>query len=1049
MSFRCLHMSDIHWRGLTRHEEYKEAFVRLIDKAKNLSPDVIFIGGDIVHSKTQGISPELIDCLNWWFTSMAEVCPVHVVLGNHDGLLMNKDRQDAITPIIRALANPNIFLYKDSGTYPTGIKGYNWCVFSCFDVEGWSNVKPVAGEVNIATFHGSVRGSLSDLDWAVEDEVDVDFFGAFDFAMLGDIHKFQFLNGKKTIAYPGSLIQQNYGESVTKGFLFWDIKGPNDFDVTFHELANEYPFITIDWSGDTDATIAESKKYPDRARFRVRTLVPITQAEIKLLYSSLKDLKHATEIVFKSEMQVDASVFQTDRGILRAQDLRDVNTQISLMRDFYKDVKINDEERNRIDALVQRYTQSASKSDTTRNIKWSIKKLEFDNMFAYGKGNVINFDDLNGVTGIFGRNRAGKSSIPGTLMYTLFNTTDRGPMSNLHVINSRKGHCQTKLTLSADGKNYVVERQSVKKTNKAGDESALTHVNLYEVDNMGNCIKDLNGEQRRETDTLLRSIVGTSEDFLLTSLAAQGSMNNFISNKATQRKSILTKFLDLEIFDEMHSRAKEDSSVIKAKLSDIPDRNWDALIDACRQRRDDFEVQRSSLEAKIATLRSHLDEIKIQHATSDSKNVVTQADIEGQEKLIEGLVLSIAGQEKLIADSLEQINKLNDKINTIAKMKSEFPIKDLRDRLSAQQDLERTIVSLSHSHESEKQKLKTIEKSIKLLDEVPCGDSFPTCKFIKDSHKNKKSLPDQIRHVDETLDKLKAAKKSLTVLQSEDLVSRLEKYDEILKKETDMHIKSGRLNLDLQTFTQQLSSMNHTLEESRRKLTTMRLNVATEETAVKISSVRREIQRLTDEMNSFDAQRLKVSEQIGQNESDILRYEAERVKYSDLIVQWRAYELFIEAVSHRGIPLKIMSTQLPVINLEISKILQGVVGFTVELESTPGTNDMEIYINYGDSRRVIECGSGMEKMMASLAIRVALINISSLPRADLLIIDEGFGALDETNVESCNRLLASFKKWFRNILVISHVDAVKDAVDNVLDITHHNMDSRIIYEKNI
>jgi len=67
----------------------------------------------------------------------------------------------------------------------------------------------------------------------------------------------------------------------------------------------------------------------------------------------------------------------------------------------------------------------------------------------------------------------------------------------------------------------------------------------------------------------------------------------------------------------------------------------------------------------------------------------------------------------------------------------------------------------------------------------------------------------------------------------------------------------------------------------------------------------------------------------------------------------------------------------------------------------------------------------------------------------LLIIDEGFGALDETNVEACNRLLSSFKKWFRNILVISHVDAVKDAVDNVLDITHHNMDSRIVYDKNL
>ena len=126
--------------------------------------------------------------------------------------------------------------------------------------------------------------------------------------------------------------------------------------------------------------------------------------------------------------------------------------------------------------------------------------------------------------------------------------------------------------------------------------------------------------------------------------------------------------------------------------------------------------------------------------------------------------------------------------------------------------------------------------------------------------------------------------------------------------------------------------------------------------------------------------------------------------------------------------------------------MQGVVGFTVELETKPGSNDMQIYINYGDSRRIIECGSGMEKMMASLAIRVALINISSLPKTDLLVIDEGFGALDDTNIEACSRLLDSLKKWFKNIMIISHVDAVKDAVDNVLEITQFEKNARVIHE---
>ena len=153
--------------------------------------------------------------------------------------------------------------------------------------------------------------------------------------------------------------------------------------------------------------------------------------------------------------------------------------------------------------------------------------------------------------------------------------------------------------------------------------------------------------------------------------------------------------------------------------------------------------------------------------------------------------------------------------------------------------------------------------------------------------------------------------------------------------------------------------------------------------------------------------------------------------------------MFIQAYSKRGIPVQLLHSLLPKINSEISKILQGVVGFTIELEADLESNSMDIYINYGDSRRIVELASGMEKMMASLAIRVALINVSTLPKTNMLIIDEGFGALDETNLESCGKLLVSFKKWFKNIIIISHIDAIKDIVDNSIEITKQGVDSSV------
>ena len=385
MSFKCVHLSDVHWRGLTRHDEYRESFSKMFEQVKDLAPDVIFIGGDIVHSKTQGISPELIDCLSWWFTEMANICPTHVILGNHDGLILNKHRQDAITPIVNALNNPNIFLYKKSGTFPTGVPGFNWCVFSCFDEENWDNVKPTSGEVNIATFHGGVNGSTTDIEWNIEGDVDVEFFKDFEFVMLGDIHKLQYLDSEKRIAYPGSTIQQNYGEDPGKGYLFWEIESKDKFSSTFYEIPHSKPFVTIDWTGDVKETVELAKAHPNYARFRVRTKTPITQAEIKHLHSSLKEIKFATEIVFKHDHHVETSKIQTSTGELSTTDLRDESTQVALAKEYYKDLNLSKDELTRIEELIHKYIQQAARADTVRNIKWSLKRLEFDNTLAYGK----------------------------------------------------------------------------------------------------------------------------------------------------------------------------------------------------------------------------------------------------------------------------------------------------------------------------------------------------------------------------------------------------------------------------------------------------------------------------------------------------------------------------------------------------------------------------------------------------------------------------------------------------------------------------------------
>jgi DNA repair exonuclease SbcCD ATPase subunit len=76
----------------------------------------------------------------------------------------------------------------------------------------------------------------------------------------------------------------------------------------------------------------------------------------------------------------------------------------------------------------------------------------------------------------------------------------------------------------------------------------------------------------------------------------------------------------------------------------------------------------------------------------------------------------------------------------------------------------------------------------------------------------------------------------------------------------------------------------------------------------------------------------------------------------------------------------------------------------------------------------------MEKMIAAIAIRAALVSVSNIPRCTLFIIDESFGQLDRDNIATVDKLLDHLKTMFENVLLISHVSDVQDFVDQQIEI---------------
>ena len=1043
MKYKFAHFADVHWRGLSRHLEYRRAFSRCFEELRHENVDAIFVVGDIVHSKTQGISPELIDSLCWWFREMAEMAPTYVTLGNHDGLVLNKDREDAIGPIIRALDHPQLHLIKmtEKVSFDENIDISN---FSCFDETSWPNISPTEGKMNVALFHGAVRGSKTDIDWELDGEVEAKMFDGYDFVFLGDIHKHQFLDEESRIAYCGSTIQQNFGELPGKGFLLWGIDSSDEYECKHVEVPHDRPFVTIDWMGNVTKTIDEAEAHPDHARFRIKTTQPISQGEIKQLYSALKEFKSASEIVMKHEPQRVVTDFDTEAST-DSQNLQDPRFVSRMIQTYYQKAGLGKKTKERLDEMLHRLWKTAIKSDSYPAGRWSLRSVEFDNTFGYTKDNRINFDSADGIVGVFGKNRIGKSSICGTLMYSLFNATDRGPISNLHVINTRKGHCKVRAVISKSGKNYLIERQTVKKQARNGKLSGVTQLNLFEVDDDQKIIKDLCGEQRRETEKILRKIVGTAEDFLLTSFAAQGEMNSFLKQKASSRKTVLSKFLQLDVFEKLHEAAKEESLAVKQLLKSVPERDFDVAIIDLKNKLSTRENERQTVWGRLEKFRRRARELEVTLATRSDGNLVTKFDVQQQEEKVEKLSAEVERRgltEKILT---EEFAVLEDKLVKLSSFKKDFPLVDLKSSLEEQRQLETSTSSIKHGVEKEKQKLKSLENQVARLTDVPCGDSFPTCQYIVSARKAKKKLNTQEKKITELREDLSATRKCLKKLLDQDLESKLDKYDVLLSKHNKMELEKSQLQMTLANESADFKTAQETLEVEDHRLDEMRANLATDDAAAQVKQLREKLDLFREKISMDETKHAAVSETIGLLSSDISKLRKEKHRFRDLIESWKVFDLFLQATSKNGIPLEVIRSRLPEINAEIASVLQGVTGFTVELESDEGSNDMDIYINYGDSRRIIECASGMEKMMSALALRVALINVSSLPKSSLLVIDEGFGALDGANVEACGRFLEALKKWFKTILVISHVDAVKDGVDNVLEIERRGVDSHVVF----
>ena len=1015
------HISDTHIKNLKYHYEYRIVFDQLYDELRKQEVDYIIHCGDIAHTKTQ-ISPEFVEMCSDFFRSLAEIAPTYIILGNHDGNLKNSSRQDALTPIVEALNLPDLHLLKESGETHIDDK---FClnVLSVFDRDNW--IKPTNDDkINIALYHGSISNCKTDTNWTMSfGEDNISIFDDHDFAMLGDIHRRQYLDEDGRIWYAGSTVQQNHGETNDKGILLWEISDKNNWDIEPIVFKNPKPFITIELT--RKGRMPKNTSIPSGARLRI---VSNNNLPLNVMKRAVDIAKHRFKpesISFLNRASGERGSVEAITDDLRTENLRDIKVQEELINEYLKEYEASDEILDNVYELNRKFNTIIEKAeDVSRNINWRLTNFEFDNLFNYGEDNNVNFNELGGIVGIFGKNFSGKSSIVDAVLWTLFNTTSKNERKNLNVINQNKDFCRGKIEIQINDLVYTVERKATKYTKRLKGEETLeakTELNFEVHDSVTGEITSLNGLTRNHTDANIRKHFGTIEDFAVSSLASQHGALSFIDEGSTRRKEIIAKFLDLEIFDKKFKMAKEESVEAKAYLKKLEGRDYKLEIE-------EAEINLENCKKKIAKQERKVKKYR--------KNLVTKQEklneIDRQISDIPAKAINIFDVYRTLEKNQKQISLLSNKIMEDAGiLKNEKGRLDKITTLMGQLDYnalleKQTEIMETNSTLSEYTAMldAAISKE-RLLDGIPCGTSYPACKFIKDAHVSVATIPE----VESNVKELQA---SLSSLAPDLVADHIEKYKTLnmKKQETELLVRDTKMSIERNNIA--LERINNSISELTDKKIAYEQNKEAIENLEKLLSDKSKHENDINDIEKnieFDKSKiLELYKQVGSYEQRLETVRNDQKEFIKLQKEYSAYDLFMRCMHSNGIAYDIIKKKMPVINQEIAKVLANIVEFEIFFDSSG--NKFDIFIKHPQfDERPIEMASGAEKTMAAMAIRLALLSVSSLPKSDLFILDEPGTALDEENMEGFIRILELIKVYFKNVLLISHLDSLKDCVD--------------------
>lgn len=769
------------------------------------------------------------------------------------------------------------------------------------------------------------------------------------------------------------------------------------------------PFIKIDWEDVSENFTPERIK------------------RVKAYFQTKYNTKHV-QVVTKTLTDKQNTRLKT----LEVTDsILDPQYQKTLMRDFLTEngIQIKWELVDRLDSRVNSEIDKINQNKVRYN-KWFIKKIEFSNFLSFGRDNVIDFTPLTGISVIEStpKNFGGKStSSVDLLMFLFFNSTTK-TKTNAEIFNkfTDDDDVVVKGYITIDGENYVIERSLVRKKGRSGDYTVKAELDFYKEKEDGTT-ENLTGEQRRETEEFIKSAIGTEEDFLSTILTTGYNLEELIESKPTARGQILTKFLGLESLKQKEEICKEIYSDWSKKLVS----NTNNIVDLEQENTNNEESIVNSTN-EISRLEVALEGFKTALLAYEEKRdgLLSSRNNDIDQELIKTNPVTLENDIKALLLKQSESKSQSDAI--VVSEPSQYYVEAEHNELKAK------INQLLMENRLGEREISEKEKHIKLLEE---GKICPKCNRPLDE-------VDHTDEIEETKKEIEQYQKDIqTNLTEVDLLKERSTAFENLKTEFDTY---ERNKLRKERFLLEVDQRQFEIDSKKLKLERFEQNKSKLDENQKIDNAIVVLKTQIDTANG-DIRNTNIS--IERHRGNITSLKEKIEVNNKLIEKIKAeeelqgvFKIYLTVYGKNGISKTILKNMIPLINQELHRLLSDSCYFFLELNIND-KNELEFLMIDSETRIVkpLNSGSGYERTISSLALRSVLTKVSSLPKPNIVVMDEVFGKIADENLEMVGEFFKKIKNYFEHIFVISHNPLIRNWSDNIIMIKKEDNVSSIDY----